>query len=100
MERKISTNRNRGVLPVFLFLLTINYLCDIQILKKGDIYMEYDNKCLEELEEALYRMPMPVKQTDTSKEPVCPRCGKSLLRLMQKFCNHCGQKLAWNTQKN
>ena len=51
---------------------------------------------IDEIDEFTYRLPMTVNQSNVNDNPVCPRCGKSLLRYQQKFCNHCGQKLAWN----
>lgn len=47
----------------------------------------------------LYRMPMPVKEVlkhaDGNAYPVCPRCAATVDREYMRFCDRCGQRLAW-----
>ena len=56
--------------------------------------MNNDVKRPQAVEELMYRMPMPVKE-----DKVCPRCGGKLEKEKQKFCAHCGQKIAWDTNE-
>ena len=48
-------------------------------------------------EELLYRLPMPVIFVE--QLPICPRCGKGLIKEQQKFCTYCGQKLSWRIRE-
>lgn len=55
---------------------------------------------IETPEEALtYRTPLDVTQIfvtfDDESFPICPRCGISLDREYQSYCDRCGQKLSW-----
>jgi len=50
-----------------------------------------------------YRIPLYVTETRTysSKRgqlayPVCPRCGRSIEREYQSYCDRCGQCLRWD----
>lgn len=47
-----------------------------------------------------YRWPMQVKAVCSYKPgaefPKCPRCGTTMEREYQLFCNHCGQRLNWS----
>lgn len=49
--------------------------------------------------ELAFRAPMLVTQIRVFKMdgayPVCPRCGLSLEREYQAFCDRCGQRLGW-----
>lgn len=46
-----------------------------------------------------YRMPIPVTQVlklgGGNCYPICPRCDSSFDREYTKFCDRCGQHLAW-----
>ena len=53
-----------------------------------------------------YRQPMPVLQIrcfrysgGTTGFPVCPRCGITMEREYQRFCDRCGQRLDWRSFK-
>ncbi len=53
--------------------------------------------------ELSFRIPMPVSQVillgagqETTSFPVCPRCGISLEREFQHYCDRCGQSLSWH----
>ena len=50
-------------------------------------------------EKLLYRKAMTVKEIivyeNNDAFPLCPRCGTSLSREFQMFCDRCGQKLSW-----
>ena len=48
-----------------------------------------------DIEALSYRLPMQVIWKAGQAVPDCPRCGKTLMREGQRFCTHCGQKLAW-----
>lgn len=56
-------------------------------------------------EELSYRMPMrvnkvrrlPFLQGSTTTYPICPRCGISIEREYQSFCDNCGQRLDWDS---
>lgn len=41
-----------------------------------------------------YRKPLAVTEW-RALGPVCPRCNRTLDREYQKFCDRCGQRLAW-----
>ena len=47
-----------------------------------------------------YRWPWKVKIVCSSRWgaefPKCPRCGTTMEREYQLFCNHCGQRLNWS----
>ena len=47
----------------------------------------------------LYRMPFPVTKVKVycngDSYPVCPRCDCTMDREYMKFCDRCGQHLAW-----
>lgn len=49
--------------------------------------------------ELSFRSAMPVTQARLIQidgtYPVCPRCGISMEREYQRFCDHCGQRLSW-----
>ncbi|MBQ3006770.1 MAG: hypothetical protein IJD78_04325 [Clostridia bacterium] len=52
------------------------------------------------LEEAVsYRKPLPVTEimlfTNGEGFPICPRCGITLERAYQHYCDRCGQCLDW-----
>lgn len=65
-------------------------------------------------DEVCFRIPMPVKEicvfprsscididADTMDAfPVCPRCGFTLEREYQAYCDRCGQCLSWNDFQN
>ena len=46
-----------------------------------------------------YRIPKQVKQICSYKWgvdfPKCPRCGSTMEREYQRFCDRCGQRLSW-----
>ena len=48
----------------------------------------------------LYRIPIPVTAVvvygDGDSYPVCPRCDCTLDREYMRFCDRCGQRLAWD----
>lgn len=48
---------------------------------------------------AAYRVPLPVRQLlvfqSGDSYPICPRCDKPLNREYMRFCDCCGQHLAW-----
>lgn len=51
---------------------------------------------------AAYRIPMEVRSikvigwgSAASSYPVCPKCGLTLEREYQHFCDRCGQALDW-----
>ncbi len=55
-------------------------------------------------EERTYRTPMPEKQIFCMRDsafgsltgfPICPRCGITMEREGQAFCDRCGQHLDW-----
>lgn len=53
--------------------------------------------------ELLYRKPMAVTQvrcyhfySDLTGYPVCPRCGRTIEREYQHYCDRCGQCLDWS----
>ena len=56
------------------------------------------------LPELLFRAPMPVREVflfesalhGITTYPVCPRCGVTMEREYQRFCDRCGQRLEWN----
>ena len=55
-----------------------------------------------EVEEASFRTALPVVEarrvssgTGAALFPICPRCGSSLEREYQAYCDRCGQCLAW-----
>ena len=47
----------------------------------------------------LYRVPFPVTKVKVychgDSYPVCPRCDCTIDREYMKFCDRCGQRLAW-----
>lgn len=47
-----------------------------------------------------YRTAMTVREIIQYRSgdtfPLCPRCGISLEREYQRFCDRCGQRLGWN----
>lgn len=47
----------------------------------------------------LYRMPMSVKEVlkhgDGNLYPICPRCTMTVEREYMRYCDRCGQRLAW-----
>ena len=47
-----------------------------------------------------YRLPMRVKEVYSFKWgadfPRCPRCGATMEREYQLFCDRCGQRLNWS----
>ena len=49
----------------------------------------------------LYRIPQPVGKVVAFESgdcyPVCPRCDCTLEREYMRFCDRCGQRLAWDT---
>ena len=53
--------------------------------------------------ELSFRRPLPVTQVYVFRQdgayPVCPRCGVSLEREFQNFCDRCGQMLDWKQFK-
>lgn len=58
-------------------------------------------------QEMSFREPVPVTQIRCSRFycgmtgfPVCPRCGVSLEREYQAFCDRCGQCLSWQNYAN
>lgn len=46
-----------------------------------------------------YRIPMQVKQVrrflNGAYYPICPGCQRTIDREYMRFCDRCGQKLAW-----
>lgn len=48
---------------------------------------------------AAFRIPCPVTQIllfpSGNSYPLCPRCNSSLEREYMRFCDSCGQRLAW-----
>jgi len=60
---------------------------------------KYDDR-----EELTYRRSMPVKEfliySDDNAYPICPKCGSSMDREYQSFCDRCGQKLDWDNFEN
>lgn len=54
--------------------------------------------------ELAFRVPMPVTQIrmyhPDGAYPVCPRCGISLEREYQRFCDRCGQRLDWKDYRD
>lgn len=54
-----------------------------------------------------YRIPMQVRKvriigTDQLGNcyPVCPKCGLTMDREYQSYCDRCGQALTWRNYKN
>lgn len=51
-----------------------------------------------------FRQPMPVTKVLLLKSgyayPLCPRCDISMEREHQRFCDRCGQCLAWKGYRN
>ena len=51
-------------------------------------------------DELAYRRPMSVNEfliySNDNAYPICPKCGSSMERDYQSFCDRCGQKLDWN----
>ena len=54
-------------------------------------------------EERSYRRPMAVSQFRSYRAegralsyPVCPRCGSTMEREYQSYCDRCGQRLSWD----
>ena len=50
--------------------------------------------------EILYRLPLLVDTVRAYPDadlafPVCPRCGKTMEREYQRYCDRCGQSLSW-----
>ena len=51
--------------------------------------------------EILYRLPLQVNAVRVFSDerlafPVCPRCGQTMEREYQAYCDRCGQSLGWN----
>ena len=51
--------------------------------------------------EILYRLPLQVNAVRAFSDgrlafPVCPRCGQTMEREYQSYCDRCGQSLGWN----
>lgn len=48
-----------------------------------------------------FRTPMPVVEVHRFRGggayPVCPRCGITLEREYQSYCDRCGQRLSWRS---
>ncbi len=48
-----------------------------------------------------FRSPMPVVEVHQFRGggtyPVCPRCGITLEREYQSYCDRCGQRLGWRS---
>ena len=48
----------------------------------------------------LYRLPLQVRARlvfpGGDSFPICPRCDQSVDRDYMRFCDQCGQRLAWN----
>ena len=51
------------------------------------------------IEAVSYRVPLEVWEVLLSRSgvsyPICPRCNNSLDREYMRFCDRCGQHLAW-----
>ena len=47
-----------------------------------------------------YRIPLQVRKVVQFRDgccyPVCPRCDRSIDREYMRYCDRCGQRLAWN----
>lgn len=47
----------------------------------------------------MYRIPLLVTErrifASGDSYPVCPRCGRTIVREYMCFCDRCGQKLNW-----
>ena len=47
-----------------------------------------------------YRVPLQVRErllfSNGDSYPICPRCGNTADREYMRFCDQCGQRLAWN----
>jgi predicted amidophosphoribosyltransferase len=55
-----------------------------------------------DVDPASYRIPQPVTAVRCYSAcphlftyPICPRCGLTMEREYQRFCDHCGQALDW-----
>lgn len=51
------------------------------------------------LQALTYRAPMQVSEvllTCTTSFPICPRCDSTLEREYMRYCDRCGQHLAWD----
>ena len=52
-----------------------------------------------------YRRSMPVcrlrrYQGEDVYYPVCPRCGSTMEREYQSYCDRCGQRLSWDVPRH
>ena len=80
-------------------VLTLEKLCDGFKLTPNDLLIPPDI-----WQEMAYREPMPVTHIrcfrysypyDLTSFPVCPRCGITMEREYQAYCDRCGQCLSW-----
>ena len=53
----------------------------------------------QQMDELAFRRPMAVTEALRFRTggtyPVCPRCGVTMEREYQNFCDRCGQRLGW-----
>ena len=91
-----QTKQKLGFLSVALAKICANNHSTANNLSLVDIYHQLT-----------YRQPMPVLQIRcfcfsgrTIGYPVCPRCGISMEREYQCFCDRCGQQLDWGSFKD
>lgn len=54
----------------------------------------------QQMDELAFRRPMAVTEALRFRTggtyPVCPRCGVTMEREYQNFCDRCGQRLEWS----
>ena len=79
-------------------LTTLEKLCNGFQVTPNDLLIVSDLQF-----ELLYRQPMPVTKIryfpyldGITSYPVCPRCGVTMEREYQHYCDRCGQCLDWS----
>ena len=78
-------------------MLTLEKLCTGFDLTPNDLLIASAMQ-----QELAYRQPLPVTQvrcyhsiSGQTGFPVCPRCGYTMEREYQRYCDRCGQRLDW-----
>ena len=79
-------------------VLTLEKLCIGFELTPNDLLIPSDIQT-----NMAFREPMTVTQVRCSRFrfgftgfPICPRCGSTMEREYQPYCDRCGQRLSWN----
>lgn len=105
IEMEHGNNSCSGLtLALYLIYLCDNplaFLCDLRSILEvtepfPNVAVNADATCAKS-----YRLPLSVKHIkrdpDGKRHAVCPRCGMLFDHTDGAYCEHCGQKLDWNS---